>query len=122
MLKGRVGGQDRVVGFNNSGRDLGRRIDGKLQLGLLAVVHGQPLAQEGSEAGAGTTSEGVEDQESLETGALISQLPDSVQDKVDDLLADGVVTTSVVVGCVLLTGDQLLGVEKLAVSSSPDLI
>jgi hypothetical protein len=64
----------------------------------------------------------VEDEESLKTSALFRQLADPVQDKVDDLLANGVVATSVVVGSVLLSSDQLLRVEKLAVGSHPDLI
>ena len=33
----------------------------------------------------------MEDEESLQPGAVISQLPDSVQDEVDDLLANRVV-------------------------------
>jgi hypothetical protein len=64
----------------------------------------------------------VEDEEALQTGALVSQLADSVQDQVDDFLADGVVAASVVVGGVLLARDQLLGVEQLAVGAGADLI
>jgi len=64
----------------------------------------------------------VEDEESLETSALISQFADAVQDEVDDFLTDGVVATGVVVGGVLLASDQLLGVEQLAVGSGADLI
>jgi hypothetical protein len=64
----------------------------------------------------------VEDQESLKTRALISQLADAVEYEVDDLFADGVVTTGVVVGGIFLAGDELLGVEQLTVSSSADLI
>ena len=64
----------------------------------------------------------MEDEEPLETRALVSQLSDTVEDEVDDLFADGVVTTSVVVGRVFLAGYELLGVEKLAVGSSPHLI
>ena len=45
-----------------------------------------------------------------------------VQHNVDDLLADGVVAAGVVVGCVLLPSDQLLGVEELAVGSCAHLI
>ena len=62
----------------------------------------------------------MEDQESLEPGALVRQLPHPVQHQVDDLLADGVVPTSVVVRRVLLAGHQLLGVEQLAVGASPE--
>ena len=38
-----------------------------------------------------TSSEGMEDQESLQPSAVISQLPDTVKDEVDDLLAHSVV-------------------------------
>ena len=64
----------------------------------------------------------MEDEKSLKPRALVSQLPDSVQDQVHDLLADGVVASGVVVGGVLLAGDQLLGVEELAVGTSPHLV
>ena len=102
--------------------DLGSGVDGELQFGLLAVVHRQTLHEEGSEAGASAATEGVEDEEALQTSALIREFPDAVQNQVDDLLTDGVVATSVVVGCILLAGDQLLGMEQLAVSAGTDLV
>lgn len=43
------------------------------------------------------------------------QFPDPVQDQVNDLLADGVMASGVIIGCVLLPGDQLLWVEELPV-------
>ena len=49
----------------------------------------------------------MEDEESLETSTHVSQLPDSVKDKINNLLANGVVTPGVVVGGVLLASDQL---------------
>jgi len=64
----------------------------------------------------------VEDQESLETGTLIRQLTDSVENQVDDFLTNGVVTTGIVVGGIFLTGDELFWVEQLAVGTSSDLI
>ena len=97
-------------------------VDGKLQLGLLAVVHRQTLHKQGGEARAGATAEGVEDEEALQTGALVSQLTESVEDKVNDLLADGVVAAGVVVGGVLLAGDELLGVEELTVGTGTNLV
>lgn len=42
-------------------------VDGELQLGLLAVVDGEPLHQQGGEAGPGAAAERVEHQESLGT-------------------------------------------------------
>lgn len=50
------------------------------------------------------------------------QFADSVKHQVDDLFADGVMSTSVVVGCILLSSDQLLRVEELAVSARANLI
>jgi len=64
----------------------------------------------------------VEDEESLESSTLVSQLSDSVQAEINDLLSDGVVTTSVVIGGILLSGDQLFRVEQLSVGSGTDLI
>ena len=64
----------------------------------------------------------MEDEESLESSALVSQLPDPVQDEIDDLLSDGVVATGVVVGSIFLSGNQLFGVEQLTVGSGTDLI
>ena len=101
---------------------LGCRIDAELELGLLAVVDGEPLHEEGGEPGSSSSTEGVEDKESLESSALVSQLPDPVQHKVDNLLSDGVVAPGVVVGGVLLASHQLLGVEQLTVGSSTDLV
>jgi YD repeat-containing protein len=122
VLEGGVAGQDGVVWLNNSSGDLRSWVDSKLELGLLAVVDGKTLHEKGSETGTGTTTEGVEDQETLETGAVVSELADSVEDEVDELLTDGVVTTSVVVSSIFLTRDELLRVEELTVGTSADLI
>ena len=89
---------------------------------LLTVVHRESLHKKRSEARASAATEGMEDEESLEPGALVRQLPHPVQHQVDDLLADGVVAPSVVVGGVLLAGHQLLGVEQLPVRSSSDFV
>ena len=64
----------------------------------------------------------MEDQKSLESGALVSQLPDPVQHKVDDLLTHSVVASGVVISRVLLASHQLLRMEQLSVGSSTDLI
>jgi hypothetical protein len=111
VLQCGVGGQYGVVWLNNGYGDLWCWVDGKLQFGLLAVVDGETLHEEGSETRSGTTTEGVEEKESLETSALIDKLTDTVKDKVDEFLSDGVVTTGVVVGGIFLTSDELLGME-----------
>jgi hypothetical protein len=64
----------------------------------------------------------VEDHESLEAGTVVGQLSHAIKDKVDNLLPNGVVTTGVVIGGILLTGDELLGMrdlEGLHTTSSP---
>uniref|UniRef100_T1DPG7 Putative secreted protein n=1 Tax=Anopheles aquasalis TaxID=42839 RepID=T1DPG7_ANOAQ len=122
MLQGGVRGQDGVVRLDDGSRDLRGRVDGELELRLLAIVHRQALHQQGSESGTGATAERVEDQEALQARALIGQLADAVQHNVDDFLSDGVVATGVVVGGILLSGDQLFRVEQLAVGSGAHLI
>jgi hypothetical protein len=117
-----VGGEHGVVWLNDGSGDLGGRIDGETELGLLAVVDGESLEEEGTETGAGTTTNGVEDEEALETSALISELSDSVEAEIDDFLTNGVVTSGEVVGGVFLSGDELLGVEELSVGAGSDFI
>ena len=82
----------------------------------------------------------MEDKESLKSGALVSDLPDPVENQVNNLLADSVVSPGVVIGRILLTGDHLetqmltfstmknmfiiylLRMEKFLVGPLPDLI
>jgi len=122
VLKEGVSGEHGVVGLNDGGGDLGGGVHGEAELGLLAVVDGESLEEERSETGAGTATNGVEDEEALETSALIGELSDSVEAEVNNLLTDGVVTTGEVVGGILLTGDKLLWVEELSVGAGSDLI
>ena len=122
VLEERVGREDRVVGLDDGGGDLWGWVDGESELGLLSVIDGESLEEERSETGSGTTSDGVEDKETLETSALISELSDSVEAEINDFLTNGVVTTGEVVCGIFFTGDELLWVEELSVGSSPDLI
>ena len=64
----------------------------------------------------------VENQAALKTCALVSQFPNSVQDEVDDLLANVVVTSGVVIGSIFLACDELLRVQELAVGASVNFI
>merc|ERR1711964_833256 len=122
VFKEGVGGEHGIVGLDDSGGDLGGGVDGETKLGLAAVVNGKTLKEEGAEAGAGTTAYGVEYHEALEAGAVVGELTDAVEDEVDDLLADGVVATGVVVGSIFLAGDDLLGVVELAVGAGADFV
>ena len=80
--------QDGVVRLDDGGRNLRRWVDGKLELRLLSVVEAETLHEQQQEAGFGATAEAVEDEEALETGALVGYLTNSVENDVDDLLAD----------------------------------
>jgi len=122
VLKERVGGQDGVVWLNNGGGDLWGWVDGETELGFLSVIDGKSLEEERSETGSGTTTDGVEDKETLETSALISELSDSVEAEINDFLTNGVVTTGEVVGGILFTRDELFWMEELSVGSGSDLI
>lgn len=122
VLKGGVCGQDGVVGLDDRGGDLGCWVDTELELALLAVVDRQTLHQKGTESGTGSTAEGVENEETLQTRAVVGNAADLVQDLVNELLADCVVATSVVVRGILLSGNHVLGVEEGSVGAGANLI
>lgn len=122
VLEGGVGGENGVVWLNNRCGDLGRWVDAELELALLAVVDGQTLHEQGTETRASTATEGVEDEETLETRAVVGNTADLVEDLVNELLSDRVVATGVVVRGILLACDHLLGVEERAVGTGADLI
>jgi hypothetical protein len=122
VLERGVGGEDRVVGLDDRVRDLRGRVDRELELRLLAVVGREALEEERTEAGAGSAAERVEDKEALETRAVVGEVADTVEDGVDEVLADRVVATGVVVGGVLLARDERLGVEERLVGASADLV
>jgi hypothetical protein len=122
VLEGGMCGKNRVVGLDNGGGVLGSWVDAELELALLAIVDRQTLHQQSTETGTGSTSERVEDEETLETSAVVGYTANFVQDLVNELLSNRVVTTGVVVGRILLSSDHVLGVEEGAVSTSADLI
>ena len=111
-----------IVRLNHSGCHLRGWVDGELQLGFLSIVHREPFHEERGEARTSATSEGVEEKEALKSSALVRQLTDSVQDQVNNFLANCVVASCVVVGSIFLASDQLLRMEELAVGASADLI
>jgi len=122
VLQEGVSGQNGVVWLNDSGGNLRRWVDGETELGLLAVIDGESLEEEGTETGTASTTDSLEDQEALETGTVISELSDSVQAQVDDFTTNGVVSSGEVVSSIFLTGDQLFRVEQLSVGSGSDFV
>merc|ERR1719506_3594156 len=102
--------------------NLRARPDGEGDLRLLAVVDGEALQEQAAETRPSAAAARVKDHETLEARAVVRELAQAVEDQVHDLLADGVVTPREVVGGVLLTADQLLRVEELAVRARADLV
>lgn len=122
VLQSSMRRQDRVVRLHNGGRDLRRGIHAELELALLAIINREAFHQESSEARSGATAEGVENQEPLQTRAVVGNASNLVQHLVDQFLANGVVATSIVVGRVFLASNHLFGVEEAAVCASADFV
>jgi len=122
VLEKGVSGEDGVVWLNNGGGDLWGWVDGETELGFLTIIDGKSLEEEGTESGTGTTTDGLEDEETLKTSALIGKLSDSIEAEIDDLLTNGVVTSGEVVGSIFFTGDELLWMEELSVGTGSNLI
>ena len=64
----------------------------------------------------------MENQEALKSIRLIRHPPDSVHGDLNLFLPNGVMTSSIVVGSILLASYQLFRVEQLSVCSHSDLI
>jgi hypothetical protein len=122
VFQGGMGGENGVVWLNNRGGDLRSWVNSELQLRFFTVVNRQSLHQQGSKSGSGTTTKRVKDQKSLKTGTLIGQFSSPIQNHVDELFTNGIVSSSVVVGGILFTGDQLFWVEQLSVGTGSDFI
>jgi hypothetical protein len=103
VFKKRVGGKNRVVWFNNGSRNLRRWCNGEAHLGLSAEVNSKTFKEKRSKTGSGSSSSGMEDEETLKCSAVIRHLAYFVHDIVNDILANGVVTTGVVVGSIFLS-------------------
>ena len=122
VLQKGVSGEHGVVWLDNGGGDLWGWVHGETELGFLTVINGKSLEEKGSESGTGSSTDGVEDEETLETSALIGKLSDSVEAEINDFLTNGVMSSGEVVGSIFFTGDELLWMEELSVGSGSDLI
>jgi len=80
VFKKSMGGEHRVVWLNDGSGNLRGWVDSETKLGLLSVVNGETLKKEGSKTRTGSSSNSVEDEETLKTGTVISELSGSVKD------------------------------------------
>ena len=69
VFQGGVSTQGGVVGLHHSRGHLRGGVDGELQFGSLAIVHRETLHEERSESRSSSSSEGMEDKETLESSA-----------------------------------------------------
>lgn len=95
MLQGRVCRQNRVVGLDNRARQLWRGVYAKLKLRLLAVVGREALQQERTETRTSSTTKRVENEEALQTRAVVCQTAELIHYRIDKLLTDSVMSTSI---------------------------
>ena len=64
----------------------------------------------------------MEDEETLQSTAIIRQFANAIEHIVNDLLANGIMTTGVVVGGIFLASDQLLRVKEALVFALTNFI
>jgi hypothetical protein len=122
VLEGGVSGKNGVVWLDHGGGGLRSWVDAEFQLALLAIVDREALHEESTESRSSSTTEGVEDKETLKTRAVICNVANLVENLIDQLLSDSVMTTGVVVGRILLAGNHLFRVEKATIGTGADLI
>ena len=68
------------------------------------------------------TKASINAQQGNENPSLSHHFTDTLHDRVNHLLANSVVATGVVVGCILFPGNKLLRMEKVSVCPNPHLI
>uniref|UniRef100_A0A914MPQ2 Uncharacterized protein n=2 Tax=Meloidogyne incognita TaxID=6306 RepID=A0A914MPQ2_MELIC len=119
MLQRCMSCKNRIIWLNNSSGDLRRRIDGKLQLGLLSIINRKTLHKKRSEARTSATTKRVEDQKALKSLAVVGDTTNAVQNWVDNFLSNSVMSASIVIGCILFPSDQLLWMEELLSAPNP---
>ena len=95
MLESRVGRQNGVVGLNYGAGELWSRVYTELELGLLSVVSRESLKEQGTKAGSSSSTERVEDKESLQSRAVVRQPSQLVHDRINELLANSVMSTGI---------------------------
>ena len=86
VLQERVRGEDTVVRLNDRCRDLRRRVNSETKLGFFPIVHREPLKEKRPKTRPSSSTNSVEDKEALETSTVISELSDTVQAKINNLL------------------------------------
>ena len=120
VLNELMDGEGGVVGLDDGIGDLGGWHDGESAHLSIGVLFSDLGDEKGAHAGAGTTTEGVGDLETLEAITALSLLTDDIEDGVDKLSTFGVMTLGPVVTGTGLSEDEVIGSEELTERSSTD--
>ena len=115
MFQSRMGSQNGIVWLDNGSGDLRGRVNSKFKFSFLSIINRESFHQKRGKTGTSSTAERVENQETLESGTIVGEFSDSVKDIVNELFANSVVTSSIVVGGIFFTGNQLLWMKELFV-------
>merc|ERR1712003_97852 len=94
--------QNGVVRLNHGSRHLGTRPHCETKLAFLAVVHRESFKHQTSQARTRSSSTPVEHHKSLQSRAIVCKLANTVEHKIDNFLANRVMTTSEIVCSVFL--------------------
>ena len=97
VLQEGVGGEHGVVWLNNGSGDLWGWVDGETELGFLTVINGKSLEEERSKSGTSSSTDGVEDKETLETSALIGELSNSVKAEINDFFTNSIMSSGKII-------------------------
>jgi len=122
VLKKRVSWKNWIVWLNNSSWNLWWWIYSESEFGFLTVIDWKSFEKKGSKSWSSTSSNCIEDEETLKTCALISKFSYSVKTEINDFFTNSIVTSGEIVCCIFLSWNELFWMEKLSVSSSSNFI
>merc|ERR1719497_287337 len=122
VLKEGMNTEHGVIWLDHGRSNLRTGPNRETDLRLLAMIDRQALQHQTPKATASAAANSVVDHEPLQTRAVVREFPDAIKHQIHNLLSDGVVAAGEIVGRVFFARDQLLGVEELAIGSSPHLV
>jgi hypothetical protein len=128
-----------VIRLNYWVSHLRSRVHAEFEFWFLAIVCGKTIEEKGTKAGACPSTESMEDEEPLQSRAIVSKTSDFISHSVDDLFPDCVMTSSIfkrvnidqskkvnfaltVASSILLSSDQSLGMEECPIGTRPNFI
>ena len=115
-----VDGEGAVVWLDDGVRNLWRWDDGVGGEDTIWVLFTELVEEEGTKTRAGTTTEGVDELEALESIAGLGLLTDDIEDGLSEFLTFGVVTLGPVVASAALAEDEVVWAEELTVLAGTD--